>query len=132
MFPETCRRARTRRSTIWLDAAGATASMACLAHCLLLPLAIALLPALSAILTIPEETHLIAFALAVPISGWAITRGYRLHGILHPLTLGVTGLVALGFGALAGLPWLAETGCTVAGSLLLAIAHLLNWRLGNT
>jgi hypothetical protein len=55
--------------------------------------------------------------------------GYRSHGLVHPLLLGGLGLVFLGIGALAGFRLLAETGVTVLGSLLLALAHLRNWRL---
>jgi hypothetical protein len=118
-----------RRNAPWLDVVGITASLACLAHCLLLPLAIALLPALSTMLSVPEEAHLVAFGLAVPVSGWAMLRGYHRHGIVHPLIFGLVGLSALGLGSLGGFPWLVETGCTVAGSLLLTTAHLQNWRL---
>ena len=114
----------------WLDLAAMGLSAACLAHCLLLPLVLALLPAFSSALAVPEAVHLAAFGFAVPASGWAMLRGYRSHGLVHPLLLGSAGLGALGLGALAGLPWLVETGCTVAGSLLLIAAHLRNWRLG--
>lgn len=113
----------------WLDVAGLSASFACLAHCLLLPIALALLPALSSVLALPEETHVAAFAFAIPASGLAMLGGYRRHGMAQPLLLGAIGLAALGFGALGGFRWLVETGCTVAGSLLLTAAHLQNWKL---
>lgn len=115
----------------WLDLLGAGASAACLAHCLLLPLLLALLPALSSLLAVPEAVHLAAFGFAVPASGLAMARGYRLHGILQPAAVGAAGLAALGLGTLGGFDWLAETGLTVAGSLLLMAAHLRNWRLRN-
>lgn len=112
-----------------LDSAGMAASATCLAHCLLLPLLFALFPAVSSLLRVPEEVHVGAFLFAVPASGWAMLRGYRRHGTLLPVLLGVAGLTTLGFGALAGFRWMVETGLTVAGSLVLAGAHLLNWSL---
>jgi hypothetical protein len=45
------------------------------------------------------------------------------------LSVGATGLVLIGLGALAGFRLALETGVTVIGSLLLAVGHLRNWRL---
>lgn len=117
------------RGSNWLDLLGLTASGACLVHCLLLPVLLALLPALSSLLAVPEEAHLAALCFAVPATAFAMLRGWRLHGIAQPLLVGAAGLAALVIGALAGLEWLAETGFTVAGSLLVMAAHLHNWRL---
>jgi hypothetical protein len=125
----TIRAVHEQRSSYWLDAVGITASAACLAHCLFLPIVLALLPALSSTLNVPEEVHLAAFGLAVPASGWAILRGYRLHGILQPVVVGTVGLGSLGIGLLSGHWWMIEVGFTVTGSLLLTVAHLQNWRL---
>jgi hypothetical protein len=112
-----------------LDLVGLSASITCLVHCVGLPLLLALLPALTAVLQVPEEIHLAAFALAVPVSGWAMLRGYQLHGTTYPLLLGSIGLAALGMGTLGGFRWMIETGLTITGSLALAAAHLGNWRL---
>jgi MerC mercury resistance protein len=90
---------------------------------------IALLPALTTVLQVPEELHLAAFAIALPASGLAMLRGYQVHGTIYPLLLGSIGLAALGLGALAGFRLIIETGLTVTGSLALAAAHLGNWRL---
>ena len=118
-----------QRNSGWLDAAGITASLTCLAHCLFLPVLLALLPALASWLTVPEEVHLAAFCFAVPASGWAILRGYRRHGILQPAIIAGLGLASLGIGLLGRSQWMVETGFTVGGSLLLTAAHLQNWRL---
>lgn len=113
----------------WLDMLAIGASAACLVHCLFLPLLFAVLPSVSRLLNLPEGLHLGAFLLAIPASAFAMRTGYRQHGIVHPALLGGLGLVLLGVGALGGMRLLVETGLTVIGSVLLAIAHLRNWRL---
>ncbi|HEX8192426.1 MAG TPA: MerC domain-containing protein [Allosphingosinicella sp.] len=113
----------------WLDVLGIGTAAACLVHCLLLPLLFALLPSLSSALSLPEEVHLALFAFAVPASGGAMLRGYRAHRVIHPAFVATLGVTGLGLGALGGFEPLIETAITVAASLLLAAAHLLNWRL---
>ena len=113
----------------WLDSFAVGASMACLVHCLALPLLIALLPALAGVLEIGEGLHIALFGLAVPVSSIALLIGHRCHRQIAPVVGGMLGLALLGSGLLAGRP-AAETALTVSGSLLLASAHLMNWRLG--
>jgi hypothetical protein len=120
-----------RRGWSWPDAVGIAASVACLLHCLLLPLVMALAPALTRVPGVPEEVHLVALGIAVPATSWAMLRGYRLHGIVQPVALGAVGLSGLGLGSLAGFPLVIETCFTVSGSVLLTLAHLQNWRLRN-
>lgn len=47
-----------------------------------------------------------------------------------PLLIGISGLNLMAIGALAASSTLAETAWTVTGSLLLAGAHIVNWRRG--
>ncbi|HXH51999.1 MAG TPA: MerC domain-containing protein [Sphingomicrobium sp.] len=110
------------------DGTAIGASMLCLVHCLLLPLAVALVPTLGALARVPESAHLVLFAVAVPVSAVAIVGGYRRHGALLPGAVALSGLVLIGVGALAGLPMLVETSVTVLGSVALAVGHLWNWR----
>lgn len=117
-----------RRGQNWLDGVAVGASAACLVHCLALPLLIAALPVLAGMLAIGEGLHAIIFAAAVPTSALALFAGHRRHGQLTPVAGSALGLTLLASGLLAGRP-LAETALTVAGSLLLASAHLMNWRL---
>ncbi len=109
-----------------LDRAATGASILCLAHCLLLPLLFAALPAIAGIVDVPEEVHLFVVLFALPTSLWALLSGRSSHHRTGPLVAGVAGLALL----LAGLaiPSL-ETAATVAGSLLLSLAHGANWRL---
>ena len=113
----------------WLDLAAIGASTACLIHCLLLPLLFAALPALSLLIDVPESFHAAAFAFALPASALAMIAGYKHHGAMHPIGMAAAGLLLIGTGAFAGLRLILETGLSVAGSLLLAAAHIRNWRL---
>ncbi len=115
-----------------LDRLAIGASAACLAHCLLLPLLIAALPAASRMIELPETFHVYAFAAAVSISALAMRAGYLRHGLRLPAALGLTGLALLGTGALAGLEGLPEVGATLAGSTILTMAHLRNWQLSSS
>ncbi|MFN3724693.1 MAG: MerC domain-containing protein [Allosphingosinicella sp.] len=116
-------------SVSWPDRLAIGASTACVAHCLLVPILIVIVPATSRWLALPEEVHMWAFATAVPVSAYAMRRGYEHHGLLLPAALGVIGLVLLGIGALFGLARALETGFTLGGSVALIVAHIQNWQL---
>ncbi len=116
------------RLVSWFDGLAVGASVLCLIHCLVLPILIAALPALAARLDLGEGFHLGVLAFALPVSAVALGEGWRRHRGLTPLFVGAAGLVLLAAG-LAFEEWVAvETGVTVAGSLLLAGAHVANWR----
>ena len=116
------------RLVSWFDGLAVGASVLCLIHCLALPILIAALPALAARLDLGEGFHLAVLAFALPVSAVALGEGWRRHRGLTPLFVGAAGLVLLAAG-LAFEDWVAvETGVTVAGSLLLAGAHVANWR----
>ncbi len=112
-----------------LDGLGMTVSGACLVHCLALPLMAAWLPALGAFLHWPEEVHLVAVLLAMPVAAAALIPGWRHHGRILPLVLGASGLAGLAAGLLVDSRPLAEAALTVAGAIALAGAHIGNWRL---
>ena len=112
----------------WFDGLAMGASALCLIHCLGLPILIAALPALAGRLDLGEGFHLGVLAFALPVSALALGEGWRRHRGLTPLFVGAAGLTLLALG-LAFEDWAAvETGVTVAGSLLLAGAHVANWR----
>jgi hypothetical protein len=116
------------RLVSWFDGLAVGASVLCLIHCLALPILIAALPALAARLELGEGFHLAVLAFALPVSAVALGEGWRRHRGLTPLFVGAAGLTLLAAG-LAFEDWVAvETGLTVAGSLLLAGAHIANWR----
>jgi len=112
----------------WLDALGMGASALCLVHCLGLPLLIAALPAIAARIDLGEGFHLAVLLFALPVSGFALIEGWRRHRGLAPLFVGAAGLALLALGLAFENRVAIETGVTVAGSLLLAGAHIANWR----
>lgn len=115
--------------TDWFERAAVGASALCLIHCAGLPLLLAALPALSKVLALPENVHVWVLGFAIPTSGLALLLGYKQHASWSPLLLGSFGLLALSVGALVVLGTQFETPITVAGSLCLVSAHVLNWRL---
>ena len=117
----------SRMAADGLDAAALCASGLCLAHCLLLPLAIASLPALSSVLDVPERFHVWMVVIAVPVSLAALVEGALRHRSRVPLLMGIVGLSLLAAGAFIA-PENAETPLTVAGGVALGFAHITNWR----
>lgn len=112
----------------WLDGAAIGASILCLIHCLGLPLLIAASPALTARFDVGEAFHLIVLLLAIPTSAFTLIEGWRRHRWIAPLFVGGVGLVLMASGLAFGHMAIVEIGMTVAGSLLLAGAHVANWR----
>jgi len=117
---------RSRADLIEGIAVGAT--IACLVHCLALPLLIAAVPVLSSALPVPEHFHLIALALAIPATAGALFAGYRRYRLAAPLIAGTVGLTLLAMGAVHWGETPLETPVTVVGSIAIAAAHLANWR----
>jgi hypothetical protein len=112
----------------WFDGFGVGASALCLVHCLAFPLLIAALPAIAGRLDLGEGFHLGVLLFAIPTSSFALIEGWRRHRGVAPLFVGGAGLALMATG-LAFESWVAmETGVTVAGSMLLAGAHISNWR----
>lgn len=119
----------SRGSVDWLERAALAGSVACLAHCLALPLMLAALPALASAFSVPESFHLWMLAFAIPAAATALVQGRGRHGADLPLWLGVIGMSLMLVGAIVlGETW-AETFLTMVGSLFLAVAHVANWRL---
>lgn len=112
-----------------MDGAAVAASALCLLHCLGLPLFALALPTLAAALGASEGVHAVLLAVAAPLALVALWRGWRSHGIVAPAALGGAGLALM---ALALAAHALEQPLTLAGVLVLAIAHLLNWRLRRT
>ena len=119
----------SQQSLDWMDRAAIAGSLACMVHCLILPLILAALPALSSLLAVPEAFHLWMLAVAVPAAAVALVAGRARHGAAWPLWLGATGCVLLVLGGIVLEEGGGETVFTVIGSLSLAGAHVANWRL---
>ena len=102
-------------------------SIACMVHCVILPLLILALPVLARWLSIPESAHIWLLAFAAPAAILALSLGYRLHRHRVPVIAGASGLALLSTAILV--EGAAETALTVAGSVLIVSAHVLNLRL---
>lgn len=114
-----------RASAAMLDVSAVLLSGLCLIHCLTLPLLVASLPILG-VWADQEWVHAVLVAIAAPLSGYALWR------VRSRLPLALCALAVLGLGCLlaGALEWFgrdSETPLTLAGSLLLAAAHLWNW-----
>ena len=120
---------RMKRRGSWLDGFALCASSLCTLHCLGLPLLFALLPALASRVDPGESFHIVMLALAVPTSLFALIKGRQRSG-KSPIFMGILGLMLMAAGAFLTRESLSEAALTVAGSALLAAAHILNWRRG--
>jgi len=118
-----------RRLQDMIEGLAVGAALACLIHCIALPVTLAALPALATVVPIPATFHILALAFAVPATGGALYVGYRHHRLAAPLLIGGTGIVLLALGVLRWGETPLEAPVTIVGSLLIAAAHIANWRL---
>ena len=121
-----------QRSHHLLDRLGAAGSLLCAVHCALLPLAIALLPALGLASARYDGFELGFVAFATLVGCFSVVWGYRRHGAVRALGLLIPGLVALWSGI--GFPPLHHNLVLHAlvmttGGTLVGLAHMANLRL---
>lgn len=105
-----------------LDGSAIGLSGLCLIHCLALPVAAAFMP-LMGVLSEAEWVHVAVLMTAAPLSAGALLLSRPRNPIA--IAVALTGLSVM-VAALA-YPGL-ETMMTVAGGLLLATGHVINWR----
>lgn len=113
------------------DRVGFAASFLCAIHCALLPLALALLPALGlkAGGWIDIDQAFVVFATLLGVATLAL--GYRRHRAFRAWALLLPGLLLVWAGAFTVLHThsLFHAAVMTAGGLLLAAAHVVNLRL---
>ena len=113
------------------DRIGVAASIVCLIHCLLLPLAVPLLPLLAGVVE-AESVHAGLLVFLAICALLAFVPGYRTHRAILVPAVGGFGIALLAGGALAHDVALLEgldTPLTVVGGLVLIATHLANLRL---
>jgi hypothetical protein len=110
------------------DLSAISLSGLCLIHCLALPVAALFLPAI-AVWAHAEWVHGVFVAFAIPITTLAFWRAAKSHGLpAGVVMLATPGLLLLFAGAIEWPRAEWETPITVCGSLMLASAHIWNWR----
>lgn len=118
-------------STSLLDRLGICVSALCLVQCLLLSLTLLLAPFAYLGILGSDWFHAALLIVIVPIGLAAFWQGYRRHGRLGLVLVGMAGLVLLLIAAvleMAQLPVLAASALTALGGVLLMVAHWLNLR----
>lgn len=102
-------------------------SAICLAHCLIVPVLIIILPFLG-FLAHDTWVHTALIFMAAPISAFALWRNGGWRDALN-LTLAIIGILLLGVGAFGTHLSYWETPLSVCGALLVGYVHLRNLHL---
>jgi EamA domain-containing membrane protein RarD len=119
-------------TTLNIDKMAIGLSMICTVHCLLLPIALVILPTLSASIFGDEGFHQWLLIAVIPTSVIALSMGCKSHKKFSVITTGLLGLVILTLAAFFGHDLLGELGETMAslfGALLIISSHLRNYAL---
>jgi len=117
----------------YFDRVGIGLSLLCLVHCLLLPFAVMLMPALDFFPLIEtsghaEEVHLVLLLFILPAAYLGWVRGYRHH---RNLSVVITGMIGLGllFLAFQFTDTRVHVSLTSLGGLMIMFTHFINLRV---
>jgi hypothetical protein len=119
------------RSISWADRFAIGLSLSCLAHCLVLPVLLVILPSINSSLIAGENVHLGLIYIVIPSSLFALGMGCKQHRRQFFLAIGMCGLSFLILGTcveMIGLKPIWEQVFTTLGSLLIAFAHVRNFQ----
>ena len=113
------------------DKVAASLSIICVLHCLFMPAFLIVSTGIFAFSIDNEIIHYSILFFAVPVSLFALNRGYKNHKIKNLFFIGITGILIL-FAAIM-LPDSAyqeqlEKALTVLGSILVVYAHYKNYK----
>lgn len=111
-----------------VDRVGATASLLCAIHCMLLPFVLAALPLIGLGFLAGHTFERVFVTCAALLAAFSIVMAYRQHGRPHALLLMVPGIALLITGIAIDLDAhvAIHTACVVSGGLLVASAHVTN------
>ena len=116
----------------WGDRAAICFSSLCICHCLLLPVLLVAYP-IGIVITFSDEIfHQIMVSVALPLSLASLYVGYGHHKRNQLVVLGGIGIVMLVLPLIAPHELISESGetwLTVAGAVILCMAHVVNFRL---
>jgi 4-amino-4-deoxy-L-arabinose transferase-like glycosyltransferase len=119
-------------SKINIDGVAISLSFLCIVHCLFTPSFIILAPSFLAFSLDNEFIHYLIILLAIPISLYALTSGYRAHDRISFLFIGIFGLSILFLAILMGeniFGEYGEKGLTLLGSIIVAFSHFKNLKI---
>ena len=116
----------------WGDRAAICFSSLCILHCLLLPVLLVAYP-IGIVITFSDEIfHQIMVSVALPLSLASLYVGYGHHKRNQLVVLGGIGIVMLVLPLITPHELISESGetwLTVAGAVILCMAHVVNFRL---
>ena len=107
-------------------------SLACVLHCFFVPSFLILTSGMLSVSFDNEFVHKLLVLVAVPISSFALIKGYKYHKTFSFISYGILGLVALILAVVLGesiLGEFGEKGLTLLGSILVAYSHFKNYKL---
>ena len=107
-------------------------SVVCALHCLLLPIIVIFLPAISATFVGSEDFHKILLYFVIPSSIIALSLGCKMHGKYEVYSYGVIGIGTLLFASFFGHDYLGEIGeilFTLLGAGIVSLGHYRNQKL---
>ena len=107
-------------------------SLACVLHCFFVPSFLILTSGMLSVSFDNEFVHKLLVLVAVPISSFALIKGYKYHKTFSFISFGILGLVALILAVVLGesiLGEFGEKGLTLLGSILVAYSHFKNYKM---
>jgi hypothetical protein len=119
-----------RRSQTITDAVAMGLSVTCAIHCLLLPVALVLLPSLAALQLDNEAFHIWMIVGVIPTSAYALTLGCKTHKTFRFAVIAGVGVTLLVLALLLGESGIGEAGekiLTVIGAGFVALGHWQNY-----
>jgi membrane-bound ClpP family serine protease len=121
---------RASRFTLIADRVGMVGSLLCALHCALIPIAVALLPALG-VVSFGGDVDQMVVVFATVLGITSLTIGFRRHRAYNAWILMVPGVLLLWLASFTPLHDHsgAHVALMVAGGLMVAAAHLANLRL---
>ena len=114
------------------DKTAISLSFLCTIHCLVFPLLAVFLPSIIALPLQDKIFHVWMVIAVVPVSAYALTMGCKNHKRYQILLIGSIGLLILSVVAFFGHDLLGEElekAFTVIGAIIIAIAHIWNYRM---
>jgi hypothetical protein len=115
-----------------LDKVAIGFSAICALHCILLPVALIFLPALSTTFLGSEDFHKALLYFVVPSSAIALFLGCKMHGKNHVYVYGAVGIGALLIASFFGHDLFGESGeklLTLLGAGIVSLGHIRNQKL---